>query len=113
MRDITNEPILCGTPVLLAAVPISIAPNKNHGVSLAKPENAVSTLAMPRAQNSRQPINPAAPYSMMLVIQARIMKLEIAIAPCAGCGIPSGANQSVTGTTTQMAEKIARQGIAR
>jgi hypothetical protein len=45
---------------------------------------------------------------MMFVIQARIMKLEIAIAPWAGCGMPSGANQSATGTTTQTTEKISR-----
>src|SRR5690242_15497306 len=65
---------------------------------------------MPSAQNRRQPISPAAPYSMMLVIHARIMKLEIAIAPWAACGMPRGANQSATGTTTQITEKMACHG---
>jgi hypothetical protein len=57
---------------------------------LAKPLNAVSTLATPVTQNKRQPIRPAAPYSMTLVIQARIMKLEIAMAPLAAGAMGNG-----------------------
>src|ERR1051326_8238422 len=85
-----------------------IAPNRNQGVSLAKPLNAVSTLATPVTQNSRQPIRPAAPYSMMLVIQARIMKLDIAMAPLAAGGMAKGASQIASGTATQTNAKNAR-----
>ena len=109
MRDTTKAPIRCGTPLLLAATPSMIAPKRNQGVSFAKPLNAVSTLATPVAQNRRQPINPAAPYSITLVIQARIMKLEIAMAPFAACGMSKGASQIATGTTTQMIAKTARK----
>src|SRR6195256_54178 len=109
MRDTTKAPIRCGTPLLFAATPSMIAPKRNQGVSFAKPLNAVSTLATPVAQNRRQPINPAAPYSITLVIQARIMKLEIAMAPFAACGMSKGVSQMVTGTTTQMIAKTARK----
>ena len=86
-----------------------IAPKRNQGVSFAKPLNAVSILATPVAQKRRQPINPAAPYSITLVIQARIMKLEIAMAPFAAGGMSKGESQIATGTTTQMIAKIARK----
>jgi len=38
---------------------------------------------------------------MMLVIQAKIMKLEIAMAPFAAGAMPKGANQIESGTATQ------------
>src|ERR1700680_1263910 len=103
----------CGTPVLFAASPSRMAPTRNHGVSLMKPEKAVSNLATPRDQNSTQPISPVAPYSITFVIHATIMKLEIAIAPFAAGGIAKGENQIAKGTSTQSAAKTIRSESER
>src|SRR5258705_11366292 len=100
----------CGTPLLFAATPSMIAPKRNHGVSFAKPLNAVSILATPVAQNRRQPINPAAPYSITLVIQARIMKLEIAMAPFAAGGMADRGSDDTSGTATRRVGKKPPQG---
>src|SRR5262249_28276645 len=75
-----------------------------------KPLKDVSRLATPKAQNSRQPIRPVAPYSMMLVIQARIMNEEIAIACLAGAGMLNGENQIATGIATQATMKSSFKG---
>src|SRR5262245_7382679 len=106
MRVTTYAPTRCGMPVLLAATPSRIAPKRDHGVSMVTtPLNEVSRLATPKAQNSKQPIRPAAPYSITFVIQARIMKDAIAMACLAGVGMSNGENQIATGMTTQSTMK--------
>src|SRR5262249_7566287 len=88
-----------------------MAPKRNHGVSLlTKPLKEVSRLATPKAQNNRQPMRPVAPYSMMLVIQARIMNEEIAMACLAGAGMLKGENQIATGIATQATMKTSFNG---
>ena len=46
-------------------------------------------------------MNPAIAYSIRLVIHARIMNDVMASAPCVLGSMPSGANQSATGTAMQ------------
>ena len=49
----------CAIPDLFAIAPIRMAPNRNHGVSLEKPEKARSNSATPRAQKRKTPMKPA------------------------------------------------------
>src|ERR1051326_68214 len=96
---ITNATRLA-KPDFAAIVPKSVAPNTNHGVSVANPLKAVAKSVTPKAQNRKQPISPVVAYSMASVIHATMMKEEIASACFAGSATFIGANQRTTGTIT-------------
>src|SRR5204862_1255989 len=87
-------------PDFAAIVPSRVAPNTNHGVSVAKPLKAVAKSTTPQAQNRKQPIRPVVAYSIASVIHATMMNEEIANACLASGAILKGPNQINRGTTT-------------
>ncbi len=86
----------------------------NHVVEAENPPNEVAAGATPSAQYRKQPISPAIAYSMMLVIQARIMNEVTASAAWVLGSMPSGTNHSSTGTPTRdRAREKPRNGVLR
>src|SRR5437867_4191756 len=89
------------SPDFVAIIPKRIAPNRNQGVSSANPPKATANLTTRNAQNRKHPIRPVSAWASASVIQAMIMNEAIARA-CSIVGSKlSGANQRMTGTTTQ------------
>ena len=64
----------CGIPVLFAASPSRIAPNRNHGVSLMKPEKALSKPGV----DLRSPApSPNGDYLAYLVVAGNSASVEV------------------------------------
>src|SRR5438094_575816 len=94
-------------PDLLPIKPKQIAPNRNHGVLSANPENAVSKRATPSIQKRKQPRMPATPRSSTCVIEQAIMNRLIASALCASGSMPSGNSQNPAAPAARIASRIA------
>src|SRR5437764_9250171 len=89
------------SPDFVAIIPKRIAPNRNQGVSSAKPPKATSNFTTRNAQNRKHPIRPVRAWASASVIQAMIMNEAMArVCLIVGSRL-SGANQRMMGTTTQ------------
>src|SRR6185436_5239668 len=93
-------PIRWGRPDFVEIAPSMRAAKMNQVVEFENPAKAVAAGATPSAQYSRHPIRPATAYSMMLVIQARIMNEVTASAAWVLASIPIGMNHSRSGMPT-------------
>src|SRR5712691_4672956 len=88
------------SPDFVAIMPKSMAPNKNHGVELAKLWKAASNRTTPKAQKRKQPIRPVSAWSKACVIQAMITPRAMAMACWARGSKCNGRNQTISGTIT-------------
>src|SRR5216684_2299001 len=100
-RSMTRYARRRASPDFVAIIPNRIAPNRNQGVSSAKPPKATSNLTTRNAQKRKHPIRPVRAWASASVIQATIMNEAMARA-CLTVGSKfSGANHRMMGKTTQ------------
>ena len=85
-------------PDLVAMRPNRIAPNRNQGVVVENPWNAVPNGTTPVTQKKYRPMRPLIATSCACVIHDPIMNAVIASAFCIVGSMPSGANQIASGT---------------